>query len=85
MLTNGAKVRWLGIHRNAPSTSGSGFSDAVSMTYTGAIANRPSSVSTITRAHRNQAGSCMAGPPSPQRQVCQGHQQQEQQEQHGHG
>src|SRR5260370_33160424 len=65
MSTNGDTVMWLGNHRNAPSTSGSGLSDDVSITYTGARANSPSRVRPITRAQGNHQGECTTRRTSP--------------------
>src|SRR3569833_4366616 len=94
MSMYGRSVSEPGIHWNLSVTSWSGFSEVLSMTYTGRAAKIPSSVSTMRRVHTNDIGRAIGdrcaldiAPPRPggDGQVRRGHQEQEEQQQHGHG
>src|ERR1700759_5835954 len=89
----GPNVMGSGIHRNVLVTSCSGFTELLTITYTGTSANSVSRVSTIRRVHRNDGGGAIrprrlaiAGPPPGREEQVDGRDhQQEQQHQHGHG
>src|SRR4051812_29597881 len=94
MSMYGRTVSPLGSQRNLPVTSASGFSELETITYTGTRTKPVSRVRKIRRDHRNERGAAIVelvsdigGPPSArgEQEVRARHDQQEEQQQDGHG